>query len=283
MIFSLKALILAQWVFTLGQPLHISRYKSMISIFCPSYHVKDERLQKERNLLSYLVSCTCSFSHFFSEGFRPLLHFLYPERFRYPSVWQNHNNPHLSKAVHTSMQFINLVCQACLCGSCLWPGQSFPTFHPRPPRAKSRWVSGSTNVQDVTVFFFIILSRHVKKLFLFNWILFFFSPKCTVTVFSIILIRHVKKFFLFDWILLATSILKHPAWPVLDTSGGEKQVSGGYQRLVWWKRGQHLRFSRLKVFGIMKVLVVYFRFVVNLMNAMRLGALLAGWRSSRWL
>ena len=107
--------------------------------------------------------------------------------------------------------------------------------------------------------------------------------KMSPSLFFIILSRHVKEFFLFDWIFFATSILKHPAWPVLDTSGGEKQVSGGYQRLVWWKRGQHLRFSRLKVFGIMKVLVVYFRFVVNLMNAMRLGALLAGWRSSRWL
>ena len=109
------------------------------------------------------------------------------------------------------------------------------------------------------------------------------GAKCLLAFFFIILSRHVKEFFLFDWIFFATSILKHPAWPVLDTSGGEKQVSGGYQRLVWWKRGQHLRFSRLKVFGIMKVLVVYFRFVVNLMNAMRLGALLAGWRSSRWL
>ena len=56
--------------------------------------------------------------------------------------------------------------------------------------------------------------------------------KMSPSLFFIILSRHVKEFFLFDWIFFATSILKHPAWPVLDTSGGEKQVSGGYQRLV---------------------------------------------------
>ena len=43
-----------------------------------------------------------------------------------------------------------------------------------------------------------------------------------------------------------------------------------------------MRLSRLKVFVIMKVLVVYFYLlVVNITNAMRLGALLTGWRSPR--